>query len=104
MISSILRQATGGPGSATSCAHPRRSGLMMFPHLGSRWLYDPTTRRNTRPGVVIAAKGLDRTGPGRWPTNGRPEHLIEACEGSLRRAKLDQIPLRQFHRPTPPCR
>jgi aryl-alcohol dehydrogenase-like predicted oxidoreductase len=50
--------------------------------------------------LVIATKGgLERTGPGRWPANGRPEHLIEACEGSLRRLRLDQIPLYQFHRP-----
>jgi pyridoxine 4-dehydrogenase len=52
--------------------------------------------------LVIATKGgLERTGPGQWPTNGRPEHLIEACEGSLRRLELDQIPLYQFHRPDP---
>jgi pyridoxine 4-dehydrogenase len=52
--------------------------------------------------LVIATKGgLERTGPGQWPVNGRPEHLIEACEGSLRRLKLDQIPLYQFHRPDP---
>jgi pyridoxine 4-dehydrogenase len=52
--------------------------------------------------LVIATKGgLERTGPGQWPTNGRPEHLIEACEGSMRRLKLDQIPLYQFHRPDP---
>jgi aryl-alcohol dehydrogenase-like predicted oxidoreductase len=52
--------------------------------------------------LVIATKGgLERTGPGRWPANGRPEHLIEACEGSLRRLKLDQIPLYQFHRTDP---
>ena len=52
--------------------------------------------------LVIATKGgLERTGPGQWPTNGRPEHLIEACEGSLRRLKLEQIPLYQFHRPDP---
>jgi len=52
--------------------------------------------------LVIATKGgLERTGPGRWPANGRPEHLIEACEGSLRRLKLEQIPLYQFHRPDP---
>jgi hypothetical protein len=51
---------------------------------------------------VIATKGgLERTGPGQWPVNGRPEHLIEACEGSLRRLKVDQIPLYQFHRPDP---
>jgi aryl-alcohol dehydrogenase-like predicted oxidoreductase len=52
--------------------------------------------------LVIATKGgLERTGPGRWPSNGRPEHLVEACEGSLRRLGLDQIPLYQFHRPDP---
>jgi pyridoxine 4-dehydrogenase len=50
--------------------------------------------------LVIATKGgLVRPGPGRWEPNGRPEHLREACEGSLRRLKLDQIPLYQFHRP-----
>jgi aryl-alcohol dehydrogenase-like predicted oxidoreductase len=52
--------------------------------------------------LVIATKGgLERPGPGEWPANGRPEHLIAACEGSLRRLKLDQIPLYQFHRPDP---
>jgi pyridoxine 4-dehydrogenase len=50
--------------------------------------------------LVIATKGgLLRPGPGRWEPDGRPEHLREACEGSLRRLKLDQIPLYQFHRP-----
>jgi len=52
--------------------------------------------------LVIATKGgLERTGPGRWPTNGHPDHLRAACEGSLRRLGLDQIPLYQFHRPDP---
>ena len=52
--------------------------------------------------LVIATKGgLERTGPGGWPANGRPEHLVEACEGSLRRLRLEQIPLYQFHRPDP---
>jgi pyridoxine 4-dehydrogenase len=52
--------------------------------------------------LVIATKGgLERPGPQQWPANGRPEHLIEVCEGSLRRLKLDQIPLYQFHRPDP---
>ncbi len=50
--------------------------------------------------LVIATKGgLVRPGPGRWDPDGRPEHLREACEGSLRRLRLDQIPLYQFHRP-----
>jgi pyridoxine 4-dehydrogenase len=52
--------------------------------------------------LVIATKGgLERTGRGQWTANGRPAHLIEACEGSLRRLGLDQIPLYQFHRPDP---
>jgi len=52
--------------------------------------------------LVIATKGgLVRPGPNRWDADGRPEHLREVCEGSLRRLKLDQIPLYQFHRPDP---
>jgi pyridoxine 4-dehydrogenase len=50
--------------------------------------------------LVIASKGgYARSGPGRWQPDGRPEHLREACEGSLRRLRLDQIPLYQFHVP-----
>src|SRR5262250_2153635 len=50
--------------------------------------------------LVIATKGgLIRPGPGRWERDGRPGHLREACEGSLRRLRLDQIPLYQFHGP-----
>jgi pyridoxine 4-dehydrogenase len=50
--------------------------------------------------LVIATKGgLERTGPGEWPRNGRPEHLREACEGSLRRLRLDAIELYQLHAP-----
>jgi aryl-alcohol dehydrogenase-like predicted oxidoreductase len=52
--------------------------------------------------LVIATKGgLTRPGPGRWEPDGRPEHLRQACEGSLRRLRVDQIPLYQFHRPDP---
>ena len=52
--------------------------------------------------LVIASKGgLVRPGPSRWDPDGRPEHLREACEGSLRRLRLEQIPLYQFHRPDP---
>jgi pyridoxine 4-dehydrogenase len=50
-------------------------------------------------GLVIATKaGLERTGPNQWPVNGHPDHLREACEGSLRRLKLDTIDLYQLHR------
>src|SRR5215212_9765708 len=52
--------------------------------------------------LVVATKaGLVRPGPGRWDPDGRPEHLRQACEGSLRRLRLDQIPLYQLHRPDP---
>ena len=52
--------------------------------------------------LVIATKGgLVRPGPGNWVPDGRPEHLREALEGSLRRLRLDQIPLYQFHRIDP---
>ena len=52
--------------------------------------------------LVIATKGgLERPGPGQWTANGRPEHLVAACEGSLQRLRLEQIPLYQFHRPDP---
>jgi pyridoxine 4-dehydrogenase len=53
-------------------------------------------------GLVIATKGgLLRTGPGQWPRDGRPEHLKEACEGSLRRLRLERIDLYQLHAPDP---
>ena len=52
--------------------------------------------------LVIATKGgLTRSGPGQWEPDGRPSYLREACEASLRRLKLDQIPLYQIHRPDP---
>jgi len=49
--------------------------------------------------LVIATKGgFERPGPDRWVENGRPEHLISACEGSLRRLRLERIDLYQLHR------
>ncbi len=52
--------------------------------------------------LVIATKGgLLRTGPGQWPPDGRPQHLREALEGSLRRLRLETIDIYQFHRPDP---
>lgn len=52
--------------------------------------------------LVIATKGgLERPGPGRWEPDGRPDKLRAECESSLRRLRLEQIPLYQFHRPDP---
>ncbi len=53
-------------------------------------------------GLVIATKGgllRDASGAGR--ATARPEHLREACEGSLRRLRLDRIDLYQLHAPDP---
>jgi aryl-alcohol dehydrogenase-like predicted oxidoreductase len=53
--------------------------------------------------LVIATKGgLVRTGAGgEWPKDGRPEHLKEACEGSLKRLRVDRIDVYYLHRPDP---
>jgi aryl-alcohol dehydrogenase-like predicted oxidoreductase len=53
-------------------------------------------------GLVIATKGgFERPGPDRWVENGKPEYLKAACEGSLRRLRLDRIDLYQLHRIDP---
>jgi pyridoxine 4-dehydrogenase len=50
-------------------------------------------------GLIIATKGgFERTGPDQWVVNGHPKHLRAACEGSLRRLKVDVIDLWQLHR------
>jgi pyridoxine 4-dehydrogenase len=52
--------------------------------------------------LVIATKGgMTRPGPGQWGRDGRPQHLRAACDESLQRLRLEQIPLYQFHRPDP---
>ena len=53
-------------------------------------------------GLVIATKGgLLRPAASAWVPDGRPEHLREACEASLKRLKLARIDLYQFHRLDP---
>jgi pyridoxine 4-dehydrogenase len=53
-------------------------------------------------GLVIATKGgLRRTSSGGWPEDGRPQELREACEGSLKRLRLERIDLYQLHAPDP---
>jgi pyridoxine 4-dehydrogenase len=50
-------------------------------------------------GLVIATKGgFVRGGPNSWTENGSQKHLREACEGSLRRLKLERIDVYQLHR------
>jgi pyridoxine 4-dehydrogenase len=52
--------------------------------------------------LIVATKGgLVRPDARQLSPDGRPAHLRQACEGSLRRLRVDQIPLYQFHRPDP---
>jgi len=52
--------------------------------------------------LVIATKGgVTRPGRDQWVPEGRPEHLRRACEGSLRRLRLERIDLYQLHTPDP---
>ena len=48
--------------------------------------------------LVIATKGgSTRSGPGQWGRDCRPSELKKACEGSLRRLRVDCIELYQLH-------
>ena len=51
---------------------------------------------------MIATKaGLARTGPNQWTPLGRPEHLRQECEMSLRRLGVERIDLFHLHRIDP---
>ncbi|HKT43590.1 MAG TPA: aldo/keto reductase [Gaiellaceae bacterium] len=52
-------------------------------------------------GLVITTKGGLGWGLQERIRDGRPEHLREACDASLRRLKLERIDLYQFHRHDP---
>ncbi len=52
--------------------------------------------------LVVATKcGFVRPGPGRWTAVGLPDYLTQQVELSLRRLRLEQIPLMQLHRIDP---
>jgi pyridoxine 4-dehydrogenase len=52
--------------------------------------------------LVIATKGgFEHPAPDVWRVNGRPDHLRQALDGSLRRLRLDRIDLYQLHRIDP---
>jgi pyridoxine 4-dehydrogenase len=48
-------------------------------------------------GLVIATKGGFLRRGGGWIPDGRPSHLREALEGSLRRLRIDRIDVYQLH-------
>lgn len=52
--------------------------------------------------LVIATKsGLQRSGPGAWPPDGRPETIRRDCERSLTLLRRERIDLLQLHRVDP---
>jgi len=101
----------GEPADPDECARVLRRAL----ELGVNFIdtadsYGPHTNESLiarvlspyPPGLVIATKGgLTRPGPDVWERDARPEHLRSACEGSLRRLKVECIDLYQLHAPDP---
>jgi len=59
------------------------------------------TRPGDRDRVLVATKGGHTREGGEWYLDGRPEHLRQACEASLRALGVEAIGLYQFHRPDP---
>ena len=52
--------------------------------------------------LVIGTKGgLTRPSRHRWDECGRPDHLRQAVDGSLKKLRLERIDLYQFHTPDP---
>ncbi|GIP31179.1 aldo/keto reductase [Paenibacillus sp. J2TS4] len=83
-------------------------GITLFDTADSYCIDDHDTGHNERllakalKGVtdsVIATKGGTVRPDGRWERNGRPEHLLAACEASLRALDREEIILYQLHSP-----
>jgi aryl-alcohol dehydrogenase-like predicted oxidoreductase len=51
--------------------------------------------------VIVATKAGHIRPGGAWEIDGRPEHIREACEASLKALGTDRIDLYQYHRPDP---
>lgn len=58
-------------------------------------------RNRRRNAVVISTKVHYATGPGPNERGNSRQHIISACEESLRRLQTDHIDLYQLHRPSP---
>ncbi|MEJ0039668.1 MAG: aldo/keto reductase [Gammaproteobacteria bacterium] len=100
-IRALLRRAVALGVNHIDCADAYGSGLVES--LCERFIYDALYPYPAD--LVIATKGGQLRGvPGaaQWQTlDGRPEHLRAACEGSLKRLRLEQIPLYYMHEPDP---
>lgn len=59
------------------------------------------SEREDRGRVRVATKAGIRRPKGAWTNDGRPQHIREACERSLRALGTERIDLYQFHAPDP---
>jgi aryl-alcohol dehydrogenase-like predicted oxidoreductase len=57
------------------------------------------TWKGPREQVIVATKGGLERPDGRWTSNGRPEHLVRACDRSLKALGVERIDLYQLHAP-----
>jgi aryl-alcohol dehydrogenase-like predicted oxidoreductase len=99
-LRALLRRAVELGVNHLDCADVYGSGLV--DGLCERFIYDALYPYPSD--LVIATKGgqLRGVGSGPWQTiNGTPEHLRAACEASLKRLKLERIPLYYMHQPDP---
>ncbi|MEU4546657.1 aldo/keto reductase [Nonomuraea dietziae] len=55
----------------------------------------------SREAMIATKGGRGRPGDGSWTVNGTPDHLLRACEASLRRLGVEAIDLYQLHKPDP---
>jgi aryl-alcohol dehydrogenase-like predicted oxidoreductase len=99
-LRAVLRRAVALGVNHIDCADVYGSGLV--DGLCERFIYDALYPYPAD--LVIATKGGQiRGAPGpQWQVvDGRPEHLRSACEASLKRLRLEQIPLYYMHQPDP---
>jgi aryl-alcohol dehydrogenase-like predicted oxidoreductase len=99
-LRALLRRAVDLGVNHIDCADVYGSGLV--DGLCERFIFDALYPYPAD--LIIATKGGQiRGAPGpQWQiVDGRPEHLRAACEASLRRLRLEQIPLYYMHQPDP---
>src|SRR3954447_16270480 len=70
-------------------------------HIGHNERLIAKALRGRRDGVIVATKGVHTRHGTDWEVDGRPEHVREACEASLKALETDVLDLYQFHRPDP---
>jgi len=99
-IRALLRRALDLGVNHIDCADVYGSGLV--DGLCERFIYDALYPYPDD--LVIATKGgqiRGAPGPRFQIVDGSPQHLRAACEASLKRLKLEQIPLYYMHQPDP---